>query len=199
MRYIDIFFIWTKSEDELDGFLQRLIALKFTHDKSKLSINVLDVTVIINGEEFETDLYCKSTDCHHFLEFDSAQPIHNKKSIMYSQVLRTKKLCSTKDQFENQIESLRSWFGKRGHHKTLVGNQIRRVLESKSEQLFENCTKTSIGVLLVVTYYPRFDNLSNTIRRLFIYLYPEEQVKKVLTPVPFVSFTSGYFAQKFIH
>ena len=69
MRYIDdIFFIWTESEDELEHFLQRLNAfhpnLKFTHEKSKVSINFLDVTVSIKGEEFGTDLYCKPTDCH---------------------------------------------------------------------------------------------------------------------------------------
>ena len=69
-------------------------------------------------------------------------------------------------------------------------NQIRRVLESKPEQLFESRTKTGIGVPLVVTYHPRFHNLTNTIRKLIIYLYAKEQVKKVFTPTPFVSFRS---------
>ena len=69
MRYIDdIFFIWNEKADKLEGFLQSLNAfhpnLKFAHDKSKVSINFLDVTVSINGEEFETGLYCKPTDCH---------------------------------------------------------------------------------------------------------------------------------------
>ena len=41
-------------------------------------------------------------------------------------------------------------------------------------------------------YHPRFHNLSNTIRKLFIYLYAEEQVKKVFIPAPFVSLRSGY-------
>ena len=71
----------TESEDELEGFLQLLNAfhpnLKFTHDKPKVSINFL-VTFSINGEEFETDLYCKPTDCHQFLEFNSAHLIYNK-------------------------------------------------------------------------------------------------------------------------
>ena len=49
MRYIDyIFFIWTKSEDELEGFLQRLNAfhpnLKFNLEKSKISTKFLDVS-----------------------------------------------------------------------------------------------------------------------------------------------------------
>ena len=84
MRYIDeIFFIRTESEDEPEDFLQCLNAfhpnLKFTHEKSKVSINFLDVTVSINSEEFELDRYCRSHDCYQFLEFNSAHPIHNKK------------------------------------------------------------------------------------------------------------------------
>ena len=176
--------------------MQRLNAshpnLKFTHDKSKVSINFLDVTVSINGERFETDLHCKPTYCHQFLEFNSAHPIHNKKLIVYNQGLRIKRLCSKKDAFEKHLESLRSWFGKRGYPKKHVDNPIRRVLESKPEQLFESRTKTGIGVPLVVTYYPWFHNLSNTIRKLFIYLYAEEQVKKMFASAPFVLFRSGY-------
>ena len=94
--------------------------LKFTHDKSKVSINFLDVTVSINGEHFETDLYCKPTYCHQFLELNSAYPIHNKKSIVYNQGLRIKRLCSKKDAFKKHLESLRSWFGKRGDPKKRI-------------------------------------------------------------------------------
>ena len=51
IRYIDIFFIWTGSEDELEGFLQCLNTfhpyLKFTHDKSKVSINFLDAKLVL--------------------------------------------------------------------------------------------------------------------------------------------------------
>ena len=96
---------------------------------------------------------------------------------MHSQGLRIKRLYSKKDAFEKHLESLRFWFGTRGYPKKLVDNQIRRVLESKSEHLFDSRTKTGIGVSLVVTYHPRFHNLSNTIRKLFIYLYTEEQLK----------------------
>ena len=131
------FFIWTESEDEREGFLQRLNAvhpnLKFTHEKSKVYINFLDVTVSVSGDEFETDLYCKPTDCNQFLEFNSVYPIHNKKSTVYSQGLHIKRLCSNKDAFEKHLQSLCSWFGKRGYPKKLVENQIRRVLERKPE------------------------------------------------------------------
>ena len=111
---------------------------------------------------------------------------------MYNQGLRIKRCCSKKDAFGKHLESLRSWFGKRGYPKKRVNSPIRRVLERKPEQLFESRTKTGISVPLVVTYYPWFHNLSNTVRKLFIYLYAEEQVKKVFASAPLVLFRSGY-------
>ena len=44
--------------------------------------------------------------------------------------------------------------------------------------------KKETGVPLIVTYYPRFHNLNNIIRRHFTFLYAEEQVKSVFTPAP---------------
>ena len=66
-RYIDdIFFIWTTSEKELDEFLNRPNSfhpnLRFTHERSRESLNFLNVIVKIQQGEFVTDLYCKSTD-----------------------------------------------------------------------------------------------------------------------------------------
>ena len=140
--YVDVFFIWTEGENKLESFLQRLNTfhpnLKFTHEKSKTSINFLDVVVRINGDKFETDLYSKPTDCHQFLEFNSAHPIHIKKSIVYSQGLRIKRLCSSSLTFEKHLESIRSWFGKRGYPKKFVDNQFRRVVEKRPEQLPEH-------------------------------------------------------------
>ena len=94
-RYIDdIFFIWIASEKELDEFLNRLNSfhpkLRFTHERSRESLNFLDVIVKIQQGEFVTDLYYKSTDRHQYLHFDSCHASHTKTSIVYSQALRMK-------------------------------------------------------------------------------------------------------------
>ena len=98
------------------------------------------------------------------------------KPIVYSQGLRIRRLCCKKDTFEKHLKNLLSWFDKHGYPKQLVDNQIRRVLESKTEQLFEHHTQAGTGVTLVVMYHPRFHNLSYTMRKRFIYLYAKEQV-----------------------
>ena len=140
----------------------------------------------------ETDLYCKPTDCHQFLHFNSAHPFHIKKSIVYSQGLRIKRLCSSPLVFQKHLENLRTWFYKRGYPQKVVDTQLKRVAEQSPTELFERTEKKDTGVPLVLTYHPRFHNLSGIIKKLFTFLYAEEQVKKVFTPAPFVSFRTGY-------
>ena len=79
--------------------------LKFTSEKSKNCVNFLDVKASLIDHHLETDLYCKSTDCHQFLDFNSSYPY--KKSIVFS-------LCSSNVAFENHLESLKTWFQNRG-------------------------------------------------------------------------------------
>ena len=91
-----------------------------------------------------------------------------------------------------RVYVLRSWFRKRGYPTKLVDNQFRRVVENRPEQLSEYQTKHGTGVLLVVTFHPWFHDLGVMIRKKFIYLYAEEQVKQVFTPIPVVSFWLGF-------
>ena len=92
MRYFDnIFFVWTHREDKLDEFLERLNSfhpnLKFTSERSEQKINFLDITVQLGNSKFVTDLYCKPTDCHQCLHYNSCLPDYMKKSSVYSQGL----------------------------------------------------------------------------------------------------------------
>ena len=81
------FFIWAASEKELDEFLNRVNSfhpnLRFTHERSRESLNLLDAIVKTQQGEFVTDLYCKSTDGHKYLHFDSCHARHTKTSIVY--------------------------------------------------------------------------------------------------------------------
>ena len=119
LRYIDgIFFTWTEGEDKLEEFLNRFNnfhpKLTFTHEKSKSSVNYLDVSVSTVDRKLKTDLFCKPTDCHSFLHFNSAYPFLNKKSIVCIQGLGMKMLCSSQLTFQKHVENLKTWFCNRG-------------------------------------------------------------------------------------
>ena len=57
---------------------------------------------------------------------------------------------------------------------------------------YERPNRKETGIPLLVTYHPRFYNLSAIRRKYFTFLYAEEKVKRIFTPAPFVSFRSGY-------
>ena len=117
-RHIDIFFIWTASEKEFDEFLDRLNSfhpnLRSTHERFRDSLNFHDVIVKIQQGEFVTDLYYKSTDGHQYLHFDSCHASHTKTSIVYSQALRMKRICSRRSVLIVNIDKLNDWCRERG-------------------------------------------------------------------------------------
>ena len=115
LRYIDdIFFVWTHGEEKLHDFLSCLNGfhhnLKFTYEYSTEQINFSDVIVKKRKDEFVTDLYCKATDCHQYLHYDSCHPDHMKKSSIYSQGLRIKRLCSDDPKLQKHLENLKTGF-----------------------------------------------------------------------------------------
>ena len=150
------------------------------------------MSVSIVDNKLETDLFCKPTDCHQFLHFNSAHPFHNKKSIVYSQGLRIKRLCSSPVAFQKHLKNLKTWFCKRGYPQKVVDAQIKRVSEKGLDELFERPDRKETGVPLVLRYLPRFHNLSAIMRAYFTFSYTEEKVKRIFTPALFVSFRSGY-------
>ena len=109
--------------------------------------------------------------------------------ICLTQELRIKRLCSSPLAFQKQLKNLKTWFCKRGYPQKVLDAQIKRVSEKSLDELFERPDRKETGVPLVVTYHPRFHNLSAIMRTYFKFLYAEEKVKRVFT---FVSFRSGY-------
>ena len=119
MRYIDdIFGVWTHGPDALDKFFEYLNnfhpSLKLSIERSdqtdKKQIPILDTLVKIedNGS-LTTELYIKPMASDIILPFASAHPIQTKKSVLYAQLLRAKRLGSSRsaqDRGMNKIESL---------------------------------------------------------------------------------------------
>ena len=197
LRYIDdIFFVWTHGESELESFLERLNgfhpSLRFTHESSRDKISFLDVTISNDNGIFSSDLYCKPTDCHQFLDFGSSHPLHIKKSIVYSQALRIKRLCSSQRDFEKYLPEIRSWFCNRNYPETVVDKELNKAISRPRQELFERKAKRVCGVPFVVTFHPALNSLPHILKKHLHLLFSNVQVKAVFTPAPFVSFRTGY-------
>ena len=180
-RFIDdIFFTWTESEESLEKFLEDLnkfhTNLKFTYEKSKEKINFLDVVIKIKEGRVITDLYCKPTNGHQYLYYDSCHADYIKRSIIFSQTLRLKRICSEKNDLNVHVEDLKIWLHKRGYPDYLMREQVERALRITPSD--ENNNKKVNGVTLVVTYNPAFKNLSQVIRKTFSYYIQTNRLRK---------------------
>ena len=193
LRYIDdIFFIWTRGKKKIQLFLKELNDftpnLKFTHESNSKSIPFLDVNVKLVNGRLLTDLYIKSTDRHQYLHYSSSHPEHTKRSIVYSQTLRINRLCSLEDDFNYHKNNMKTWFKKRGYPESVIENEMKKVKFSNERR--QSKRKDDKGVPFVVTFHPLLKKLGAIIHRNLYLLYMNEEVKKVFTPGPMVSFRS---------
>ena len=101
----DIFIIWSHGLDFLHNFINSINKqhsnIIFTSNISTTSVNFLDVTIDLHGGHISTKAYTKSTDTHAFLSCSSFHPRHIKQSIICSQFLRYKRICSNDEIFLN--------------------------------------------------------------------------------------------------
>ena len=173
--------------------------LRFTYEKSREKINFLDVVIKIKEGKITTNLFCKPTDGHQYLHYDSCHAEHIKRSIVFSQALRLKRICSEKNDLNSNVENLKEWFRKRAYPEQLIKNQVARAFQSARNNSANNSKREKeTGIPLVTTYHPRLKDLRNLIKRNLQYLYADQDIKKVFTPAPFVSFRSARNLKSFL-
>ena len=126
------FFIRTESEDSLQKFLGDLNKfhpnLKLTYEKPKEKINFLDVVIKFKDGRIITDLYCKPTDGHQYLHYESCYADYIKRLIIFSQTLRLKRMYSEKNDLNVHVENLKILFRKRGCPDNLIKEHVEKAL-----------------------------------------------------------------------
>ena len=115
------FFIWAISEANLERFLKERDgfhrSIKFTFEKLKTKVNFLAVVIKVKNGRISTELYFKPVDRHQYLHYISYHPELRKKSFIYSQTLRLRRICS-------------GWFYRKSYPHRIVeehGNRAFRI------------------------------------------------------------------------
>ena len=137
----------------------------------------------------ETDLHITPTDRHQYLHYSSSHPRHTKRSIVYSQTLsRVSRVCSHEANFRKHTKEIKSWFFRRTYPNDVIEKEMKKVKFSKISSTRKDNTK---GVPMVVTYHLGLKNINQIINGNLHLLYMDEEVKKVFTLKPMVSFLSA--------
>jgi hypothetical protein len=168
LRFIDdIFIIWTHGRDELMEFIDHLNncsdTIKFTHEISNESISFLDTLVSIDKGKLKTDLYCKPTDSHNYLRYESSHPQRCKDSIPFSQFLRMRRICSDIADFDRHVVCTSTYFVKQGYPIALLQEAALHARSlDRTQLLLPKCKSTDPDqdrVFLISTYNPHDSTL----------------------------------------
>ena len=108
---------------------------------------------------------------------------------MCRQVLRIKRVCSEESDFNEHSLNLTSWFFKRGYPEKVINTEMSKVKFNVDNKRSNNRQKE--GVPFVITFHPKLRVLQNIINKHLYLLYMNDEVKRVFTPKPMVSFRSS--------
>ena len=145
-------------------------------ESDKENINCIDVNINLSNGHLMSDMYVKLTDRHQYLYYSSSHPNHIKRSIVYGQSLRARRLCSLESDFLKHCTKMESWFLKRGYPENIIDEEMKKV---KFSEKGRNNSKGSKRVPFVVTYHPSLNCLSRIIKDNLNILYMSREAKAV--------------------
>ena len=89
----------------------------------------------------QTTIYRKQTGRQNYLDVQSEHPKLLKDSILYSQALRIKRICSSQKEFLSHTAKMIKQFQKRGYNRSLIEQQIDKANLQEREQLLKEKKK----------------------------------------------------------
>ena len=199
LRYLDdIFFVWLHGEEELRKFIAYMNSfgeknnmktdLKFTFETGK-SVPFLDTLVSINGDRLKTTLYSKETDAHLYLRKSSCHPPSCTKGIVKGELLRVRRICTLREDFEKAAGKVMGYFFERGFKKEEMMATYNEVLGMDREEVLEYKNKrSSERVPYVLTFHPRLRMLGSVLKRHFHLLQTNDRLRRSFTEPPMVAF-----------
>ena len=90
-------------------------------------INFLDTTIYKHNHKLQTKVFFKDTDTHQLLHKQSFHPPHIFKSIIKSQLIRFKRISSTKANYDNTCNILFSALKTRGYTITKLRTEKHNI------------------------------------------------------------------------
>ena len=159
---------WSHGRETFDEFVEYLTSyhktIKLTAEILEISVPFLDLNIHLDNDQIRTDLYCKPTDSHNYLHFNSSHPEHNKLSLLYSQYLRLKRICSRDEDFIKHSQMITFHFLWRGYPKKLLRNALNKVNARPTEEILNqpiSWIEQDETVFLITTYIPGLSSMKD--------------------------------------
>ena len=184
-RFLDDCFIIWNNNLTTDEFFQEINSLhppiQFTKNESDTNIAFLDVLVKLIGNRITTDLYCKSTDTHNYLNFGSCHPKHTKINIPFSLASRVVTIVKDKELQKKRLSELHIQLRKQDYPEEVIRNGIERAKSKGPIKPTDRNNEASTSVIpFVTTYNPRNTNMLPAVRACEVLLNKSQTMSHIL-------------------
>ena len=184
------------AREGLDNFVEVISnfhpALQFTRTITEDGdLPFLDISLSISEERITTSVHYKPTDTHSYLHHSSSHPLHCKKSIPYSQLLRIRRLCSVDRDFQQKAHKICTFFEKRGYSPTPLERNLQRMSRASRRDAIQDAnvvTKGTERIPLVLTYHPFNSRIKKILLANFNILMNDETTREIFPPPPLTSY-----------
>ncbi len=142
IRFLDDCLLgWSHGRDQFDEFVDYLNSVHksviFMAEFSECRVPFLNLNTNLDNGRILTDLYCKPTNSHNYLHFNSAHPQHDKTRFPYSQYLRLKFVCSREEDFINHSQMITFHFLRWRYPKELLAKAFDNGKGQKQEYILK--------------------------------------------------------------
>ena len=121
--------------------------ITFTVDFSTSQVYFLDTKIKFRGERLISELYSKSTASFQYLHRTSYPP-HTVHSILKSQFIRIRRICSDIDDYWFHAERFRDFFRSRGFKVISINKIVNDIAKTPRQTLFKSQNDTDTNLLL---------------------------------------------------
>ena len=112
--------------------------ITFTADYSTSEVYFLDTKIKFKGERLISELYSKPTAFFQYLHRTSYHPPHTFRSILKSQFIRIRRICSDIDDYWFHAERFSSVFRSRGFKLISINKIINDIAKTPRQTLFQS-------------------------------------------------------------
>ena len=164
-------------------------SIKFTFDISPTSVTFLDISVSIEDGSFATSIHYKPTDSHSYLHYTSSHTPSTRNSIVFSQLLRLRRLCSDDEQFNRECLRMASFFFERAYPQDVVDTAVTKVRHvSRADALIKRDRVDPDRPTVCITFHPHTVPIPRILRSNWHILSQSRQVGQIFDVKPLVAY-----------
>ena len=152
-------------------------------------VNFLDTAIRLKNNTLQTSLYKKPTHSQNLFTPTSFHTPHTFASIIFSQALRYKRICSYEKELNLQLKTLKNAFTAFGYKSKTIKNQIIKAMSIPQEPLLKYQTKSkSDHTPLVLTYHPHLRPINKIVKNLQPLLNKDPHLNQIFSTPPLISY-----------